>query len=68
MVMMGALLCDLKAELRHGEFIAWVKAECPFSYRTAHRYMRAYRGWMLLTGQSDTVADLADEETVCPGQ
>jgi hypothetical protein len=42
-VMMGGLLCDIKADLDHGKFIDWVKAECHFSYRTAHRYMRVYR-------------------------
>lgn len=57
-LMMGGLLCGTKNILGHGRFIDWVKAECPFSYRTAHRYMSAYRGFCRLT-KSDTVADLA---------
>jgi hypothetical protein len=58
--MMGGFLCIIKAELGHGKFIDWVKAECPFSYRTAHRYMRAYRGCCVLT-KSDPLADLPEE-------
>jgi hypothetical protein len=54
----GGLLIGIKAELGHGEFIRWVEAECPFSYRTAHRYMRIARLFM----KSDTVADLGHEE------
>jgi hypothetical protein len=58
-VVMGAFLCRIKADLGHGKFIEWVKAECPFSYRTAHRYMRAYRVFCALT-KPDTVADLPE--------
>jgi Protein of unknown function (DUF3102) len=60
-VAMGGYLCGVKENLGHGKFIAWVKAECPFSYRTAHRYMRAYRGFCILT-KSDTMADLKTTE------
>jgi hypothetical protein len=53
-LMMGGLLLALKDQVGHGKFIEWVKAECPFSYRTAHRYMSVARLFM----KSDTVADL----------
>jgi hypothetical protein len=42
-VMMGSVLCGIKEQLGHGKFIEWVNAECSFSYRTAHRYMRVFR-------------------------
>jgi hypothetical protein len=58
MVIMGEFLCEIKAQLGHGNFIRWVEAECPFSYRTAHRYMRAARGYRRLFPKTDTVSDL----------
>lgn len=37
----GELLLAKKAELEHGEFMPWVKAECEFAYSTAARYIKA---------------------------
>lgn len=37
----GELLMRKKAELKHGEFEAWVGANCEFTTRHAQRYMKA---------------------------
>ena len=36
------LLTQEKARLRHGEWLAWVRANLPFSDDTARNYMRVY--------------------------
>lgn len=36
----GELLLRKKAELKHGEFQAWVEANCEFTYRSAAGYMK----------------------------
>lgn len=36
----GALLIEQKKACGHGKFLAWVKANCDFSERTARDYMR----------------------------
>ena len=36
----GRLLAEVKAALPHGEFESWLKANCPFTARTARRYMQ----------------------------
>jgi Zn-finger nucleic acid-binding protein len=38
----GGLLIDTKAELPHGEFTPWLRANCSFSVVTARRYMRLH--------------------------
>jgi hypothetical protein len=58
MAMMGGLLCVIKNNLGHGEFTEYVRTQCPFSYRTAHRYMTVHR----LFSKSAMVADLDMEE------
>jgi hypothetical protein len=35
----GRLLLGVKAGMRHGRFMRWVAAECPFSHSTANGYM-----------------------------
>ena len=35
----GTLLLEVKAHVRHGQFIPWVRAHCRFSERTAQEYM-----------------------------
>lgn len=37
----GELLMQQKSKLRHGEFQAWIEANCEFAYATAARYMKA---------------------------
>jgi hypothetical protein len=41
-IRIGALLAEQKASLKHGEFIPWIKANLPFTERTAQNYMRLY--------------------------
>ncbi len=36
----GKMLRKVKKELPHGEFIPWVKNNCPFSYQSGSNYMR----------------------------
>jgi hypothetical protein len=38
----GRLLTDAKARVQHGEWAAWVEANCDFGVRQASSYMRAY--------------------------
>ncbi|MBN2547495.1 MAG: DUF3102 domain-containing protein [Spirochaetes bacterium] len=72
----GDLLCRKKGELPHGEFQGWVDQYCPFTYRTARRYMLVFerkselenagimslaQAYKWLTTKSDTVSLLKDE-------
>lgn len=42
----GELLIAAKAQVRHGEWLPWLKENCPaISDRTARNYMRIYREW-----------------------
>jgi hypothetical protein len=38
-VRLGSLLNEVRAQCRYGEFMGWVQASFPFSYRTALDYM-----------------------------
>ena len=38
----GALLSEQKAEIKHGEWLPWVKEKLPFSERLTRDYMRFY--------------------------
>lgn len=55
MLEVGSKLLEVKADLEHGQFIAWVEAEFPFSIRSAQRYMKASEA---LAVESDTVSYL----------
>lgn len=37
----GVELCAVKSELKHGQWLDWVKDNCPFSEDTAQKYMQA---------------------------
>jgi hypothetical protein len=39
----GRLLSDVKANLKHGEFVGWIEKNLDFDIRTAQRYMFAYK-------------------------
>ena len=39
----GRLLLRVKDTLPHGAFLPWVQESCPFSERTARRYLRIYQ-------------------------
>jgi len=41
-IRIGQLLSEQKTSLKHGEFIPWVKANLPFTERTAQFYMKIY--------------------------
>ena len=41
-IRIGELLSEQKAECKHGEWLPWLKANCPFSERTAQDYLRFY--------------------------
>jgi hypothetical protein len=49
-IRVGQLLVEVKAELRHGEWLPWLAANFPGTARTATRYMQLAR-------ESDTVSD-----------
>jgi hypothetical protein len=51
----GKQLSATKEALGHGQFLAWLAAEIPFSERSAQRYMRAAE---VYGAKSDTVSDL----------
>ena len=45
----GELLIEAKGQLKHGEFLSWLKAEFPeISPRTAQGYMRLAHKWSQL--------------------
>lgn len=58
----GELLLLAKKELRHGEFVSWIEANCTVSARQAQRYMRAAQGKPITARaiKYDTVSHLAD--------
>src|SRR4051794_4322232 len=54
----GRFSIQAKKLVGHGNFSAWIQANCPsVSDRTVRRYMKLARGWTHLS-KSDTVADL----------
>jgi len=54
-IRIGQLLTEQKQALGHGEFIPWLKANIPFTDRTARNYMRLYRERDRL--KTETVSD-----------
>jgi len=56
-IWIGELLTAQKDSLQHGEFSPWIKANLPFTDRTAQRYMELYQHRGLL--KTDTVSDLS---------
>ncbi len=52
----GKLLLKVKAELPHGQFLAWLEANIAVSARQARRYMQAAQGKPLI--KTDTVSNL----------
>ena len=51
-IRIGELLSEQKANLLHGEFIPWVKANLPFTERTAQNYMKIYNQRALLKNEN----------------
>jgi len=54
----GGLLAQVKAELPHGQWGAWLAENFAGSERTASNYMRLYRNHDRLESKSETVSDL----------
>src|SRR3990172_7097935 len=57
-IRIGELLTEQKAALKHGEFTPWIKANLPFTDRTAQNYMRLYSQRGLL--KTENVSYLAE--------
>jgi hypothetical protein len=64
-IRIGELLIEQKSGLQHGEFLSWVKANLPFTDRTAQRYMELYQHRDLL--KSDTVSYLSSAYKLLAG-
>ena len=45
----GRLLLEAKGKIKHGQWKKWVKANCPFSVRSAETYMKLARDWTRLS-------------------
>lgn len=41
-IRIGKLLTEQKTSLKHGEWLSWIKANLPFSDRTARVYVRCF--------------------------
>lgn len=50
----GGILSEIKGELKHGEWMPWVKDNLPFGIGQAQRYMKAYRYRDQLNASSET--------------
>jgi hypothetical protein len=55
----GELLIQVKSQLKHGEWLPWLAANCHFSERTAQNYLRCAENKTELLAKSATVADLS---------
>jgi hypothetical protein len=54
----GELLISAKAQVRHGEWLPWLKDNCPqVSDRTARNYMRIAREWEAIPAEVDGIKD-----------
>ena len=60
----GALLAAAKAQLGHGEWLPWLRANVRFSVRTVQLYMRLAERWPQLEGKCATVAHLTFREAL----
>lgn len=62
----GELLEEAKARVKHGNFEAWVKDHCQFSYRSARRYMGMAKNKTKLLAQlnapSEALGDLSAQK------
>jgi hypothetical protein len=57
-IRIGELLVGIKADLAHGEWLPWLKANMPFAERSARNYMRCHAERDRL--KSANVADLGE--------
>lgn len=56
-IRIGELLSGQKAKLEHGDFGTWIKANLPFTDRTARSYMNCWRNRKLL--KTESISDLS---------
>ena len=55
----GRLLSEAKSRVNHGQWLPWLKANCPkIAERTASQYMRVSRNWETIKLKSAGYADL----------
>lgn len=54
----GRLLLHAKGKIKHGSWLAWLKANVKTTERMAQRYMRLADNWQVIESKSDTVSDL----------
>ena len=50
----GELLLQAKQEIKHGEWISWLEANCEVSPRVAQSYMRIAENWTAIQASGDT--------------
>src|SRR6266849_265246 len=55
----GDALIEAKAQLKHGEWLPWLKGHCEISERTAQVYMRLARNRSEIEANPQRVADLS---------
>lgn len=60
----GELLIEAKSLCAHGEWGAWLQANCAFAERTAQAYMRVARNREALEAKAQRVADLPFREAL----
>ena len=58
----GRLLCEAKAMIPHGQWLAWLATHCRLSSRTARLYMRLHEHRGLLGSKRQRVANLPIRE------
>jgi hypothetical protein len=54
----GALLGEARRQLRHGEWLPWLKS-CGIEERTAQRYLKLAKNRALIEAKADTMSDLS---------
>jgi hypothetical protein len=57
----GNLLVQAKSQLKHGQWLPWLKANVRFSERTAQAYMQVAKRWSELESKAQSLADLTFE-------
>lgn len=61
----GDLMLAAKQRVAHGQWLPWLKANCPtIKDRTARAYMQLARNWATLESKTATVADLTINEAL----
>jgi hypothetical protein len=64
-IMAGELLIEAKEQVKHGEWLPWLRDHCTISERTAQLYMRCAKNRAELTSEiRNDVADLTMSEAV----